>query len=132
MADLRFEDKNEQKKTQSVFASGLISGLNTETPDDILFNLPVNSIVTDVMVLVEDAAGAGDTLDITIGGAVVADEVAISATGLVVGSVTPAYFETGGEVKAVAGAGAALGADCAYRVVVKYLEIELSCGKYTK
>lgn len=131
MADLRFEYKNNQKKGISVFASGVISQVATATPDDTLFTLPPASLVTNVYAVVTDAADTGDTLDVTVGSTVVANEIAISALGVASGTVAATYFPTGGIVKAVAGAGAALGANCGYKIVVEYIETELTDGTYT-
>ena len=131
MADLRFENKNNQKKEGSFFASGIINVASGTTVNDTLFTLPRASLVRNVYVIVTDAAGTGDTLDIKVGSTVIANEVAISALGTVVGSVTPAYFATGGTVSVVSGAGGATDAACAYKIVVEYIETELSEGSYT-
>ena len=131
MADIRFDYKNNQKKGVSVFASGLISRDIAVTPDDILFTLPPASLVTNVYTIVTDAADTGDTLDVKVGSAVVANEIAISAVGVASGTVAATYFPTGGTVTAVAGAGGALGAACAYKIVVEYIETELTDGTYT-
>ena len=129
--DIRFEDKNNQKKEPSVFASGLIECALGSTPDYILFTLPKASLVTNVYAIVTDAADTGDTLDIKVGSTVVANEVAISALGVASGTVAQTYFPTGGTVSVVAGAGAALGAAGAFKIVVEYIETELTDGTYT-
>lgn len=131
MADIRFDYKNNQKKGVSVFASGLISRDIAVTPDDTLFTLPPASLVTNVYAIVTDAAATGDTLDVKVGTTVVANEIAISALGVASGTVAATYFPTGGIVTAVAGAGAALGAACSYKIVVEYIETELTDGTYT-
>lgn len=131
MADLRYENKNNQKKEHSVFASGLISRSSGVTVDDTLFTLPRASLVTNAYVIVTDAADTGDTLDIVVGSTVVVNEIAISALGVAAGTATATYFPTGGVVKVVAGAGGALGANCAYKIVVEYIETELTEGSYT-
>lgn len=129
--DIRFEDKNNQKKSVSIFASGLITEALGATPDYTLFTLPKASLVTRAYVIVTDAADTGDTLDIKVGTTVVANEIAISALGVASGTVAPTYFPTGGVVSAVAGAGGALGAAGAYKIVVEYIETELTDGTYT-
>jgi hypothetical protein len=131
MANLTFVGKNNQKKEISVFASDLISYASLATPSDTLFTLPNASLVTAVYALITDAAGAGDTLDIVVGSTVVANEIDISALGIASGTVAKTYFPTGGVVTCVAGAGAALGAACAYKIVVEYIETELAEGTYT-
>jgi hypothetical protein len=127
MADLRFEDKNNQKKTSSVFASGAIA-LDDAT-DNILFTLPTASIVTAAYVVVTTADTTG-TVDLKVGSTVIANEVDCSATGTVDGSVTPAYFATGGSVTVVEGATGLTG-DGIVKVVIEYIETELASGEYT-
>ena len=127
--DMRFEDKNNQKKTSSVFASGDIS--TTATMDVTLFTLPANSLVKGVYVHVTTGSGtATDTVDVKVGSTVVANEVVVGTTGTKTGAVTAALFTTGGVVSVVAGADAP-GTTGVIRVVVEYIEIELSNGTYT-
>lgn len=129
MADLRFNDKNNQKKEISIFASGVIS--TSATMNDTLFTLPVACLVTNVYAVVLTASGtATDTVDVKVGSTVVANEVVVGATGVASGTVTKTYFPTGGVVTVVAGADAP---DAAGRIkiVVEYIETELSEGTYT-
>lgn len=129
--DIRYVNKNNQKKEGSFFSSGLISCANGSTPDYILFTLPRASLVTRAYAIVTDAAGAGDTLDIKVGTTVVANEIAISALGVASCTITPTYFPTGGTVSLVASDGGVLGDACAFKIVVEYIETELSEGAYT-
>ena len=129
--DIKYKDKNNQKKESSIFSSGLIALANASTPDFELFTLPKASLVTNVYAIVTDAAGAGDTLDLKVGTTVVANEIAISSIGVASGTVTKTYFETGGVVTLVAGAGGALDAAGEVKIVVEYIETELTNGKYT-
>lgn len=131
MADLTLTGKNNQKKKSCAFASALISVASGATPSDTLFNLPRAALVTNVYAIVTDAADVGDTIDIKVGTTMVANEIDISATGVASGTVTTAYFGAGGSVTAVAGDGAAVGADCAYKIVVEYIETEAATGEYT-
>jgi len=130
MADLRFADKNNQKKEISIFASGVLS--TSATMDDTLFTLPKASIVTGVWVYVSTASGgaATDTVDVKVGSTVVANEVVVGTTGTKTGSVTATYFPTGGSVTVVAGADAPDDAG-RFKVVVQYIETELAEGTYT-
>ena len=129
MADLRFVDKNNQKKVDSVFASGVIA--TSATMNDTLFTLPAASLVTNVYAIVTTASGtATDTVDVKVGSTVVANEVVVGALGVASGTVTKTYFPTGGVVTVVAGADAP---DTAGRIkiVVEYIETELTDGTYT-
>ena len=128
MADLRFEGKNNQKKTSSVFASTVIA--TSATMDDTLFTLPEGALVTDAYAYVETASGtATDTVDIKVGATVIANEVVVGSTGTKETAVNT-YFPTGGSVTVVAGADAP---DTAgrFKVIVEYIETELASGEYT-
>jgi hypothetical protein len=129
MADLRFTDKNNQKKEISIFASGVIA--TAVAMDDALFTLPAASLVTRVYAVITTASGtATDTVDVKVGSTVVANEVVVGVLGIASGTVAPTYFPTGGLVTVVAGADAP---DTAGRIkiVVEYIETELSEGTYT-
>ena len=51
LKDRRFDDKNNQKKTLSAYASGVISAA-AGALSDTLFTLPVGSLVQEVKVIV--------------------------------------------------------------------------------
>ena len=105
MADLTFNDKNNQKKTRSAFASGVIT--TAAAMSDTLFTLPANSLVTEVYAIVETGSGtATDTVDVKVGSTVVANEVVVGVVGVATGTVAKAFFPTGGIVTVVAGADA--------------------------
>lgn len=129
MADLRFEDKNNQKKTGSTFASGIIS--TYVAMDDTLFTLPAGSMVTNVIAYVETISGTvTDSVDVKVGATVVGNEMIVGVAGIGAGTVVPTYFPTGGSVTVVAGADAP---DTAGRIkiIVSYIETELTSGEYT-
>jgi len=130
MADLRFENKNNQKKTSSVFASGIVA--TSATMDETLFTLPEASLVTNVWGYIETPSGAaGDTVDIKVGSAIVCNELVVGAAGIAsASSITPAYFPTGGTVTVVAGADAPDDAG-RIKIIVEYIETELTDGTYT-
>lgn len=129
MADLTFNDKNNQKKTRSAFASGVIT--TAATMSETLFTLPVNSLVTEVYAIVETGSGTStDTVDVKVGSTVVANEVIVGVVGVATGTVAKTFFPTGGIVTVVAGADAP-GTTGKIRVVVEYVEVELTNGQYT-
>lgn len=129
MADLTFENKNNQKKTRSAFASGVIT--TAADMNETLFTLPANSLVTEVYAIVETGSGtATDTVDVKVGSTVVANEVVVGVVGVATGTVTKAFFPTGGVVTVVAGADAP-GTTGKIRIVVEYVEVELTNGQYT-
>lgn len=129
MADLTFNDKNNQKKTRSAFASGVIT--TAAAMSETLFTLPVNSLVTEVYAIVETGSGtATDTVDVKVGSTVVANEVVVGVVGVATGTVAKTFFPTGGIVTVVAGADAP-GTTGKIRVVVEYVEVELTNGQYT-
>ena len=129
MADLTFENKNNQKKTRSAFASGVIT--TAAAMSETLFTLPVNSLVTEVYAIVETGSGtATDTVDVKVGSTVVANEVVVGVVGVATGTVAKTFFPTGGVVTVVAGADAP-GTTGKIRIVVEYVEVELTNGQYT-
>ena len=129
MADLTFNDKNNQKKTRSAFASGVIT--TAAAMSETLFTLPVNSLVTEVYAIVETGSGTStDTVDVKVGSTVVANEVVVGVVGVATGTVAKTFFPTGGIVTVVAGADAP-GATGKIRIVVEYVEVELTNGQYT-
>lgn len=129
MADLTFNNKNNQKKTRSAFASGVIT--TAAAMSETLFTLPVNSLVTEVYAIVETGSGTStDTVDVKVGSTVVANEVVVGVVGVATGTVAKTFFPTGGIVTVVAGADAP-GATGKIRIVVEYVEVELTNGQYT-
>lgn len=129
MADLRFEGKNNHKKEDSVFASEVIT--TSATMNDTLFTLPKASLVIAAYAVVLTGSGTStDTVDIKVGSTVVANEVVTGVVGVSSGTVTPTYFPTGGTVTVVAGADAP-GTTGKIKIVVKYIETELSSGMLT-
>lgn len=129
MADLTFNDKNNQKKTRSAFASGVIT--TAAAMSETLFTLPVNSLVTEVYAIVETGSGtATDTVDVKVGSTIVANEVVVGVVGVATGTVAKTFFPTGGVVTVVAGADAP-GTTGKIRIVVEYVEVELTNGQYT-
>lgn len=129
MADLTYSDKNNQKKKISAFASGTIA--TSATMNDTLFTLPVNSLVTNVYAIITTASGTStDTVDVKVGSTIVANEVVVGALGVASGTVAKTFFPTGGVVTVVAGADAPDAAG-RIRIVVEYIEVELTDGTYT-
>ena len=129
MADLNFNNKNNQKKTRSAFASGVIT--TAAAMSETLFTLPVNSLVTEVYAIVETGSGtATDTVDVKVGSTVVANEVVVGVVGVATGTVAKTFFPTGGVVTVVAGADAP-GTTGKIRIVVEYVEVERTNGQYT-
>ena len=129
MADLRFEGKNNQKKGVSIFSSDVIT--TSATMNDTLFTLPANSLVTAVYAVVTTGSGTNtDTVDVKVGTTVVANEVVVGVVGVASGTVAKTFFPTGGSVTVVAGADAP-GTTGKVRIVVEYIETELTTGTYT-
>lgn len=102
MADLRFENKNNQKKSYSVFASGeLVEGVTGE-----LFTLPEASYVKTITIV-----------------DVVGEDLSAAVGGITVGS----YYPTA----TVVTLDTAPDAGTTVKVIVEYVETELSDGTYT-
>ena len=102
MADLRFKDKNNQKKNLGVFASGVLGVSNI---GDTLFTLPSASLVTGIYAVEADGTGVGES---------------------VLGGITEGtYYPTGATVTL------ASGITDSEKVIVTYVETELTTGEYT-
>ena len=127
MADLRFDYKNNQKKKTSVFASGLIERDNTTVGADILFTLPKEVLITSCHVIVVDKGVALDKLAITVGGAVYGNITDLSVVGVESIASPLLYSHTGGEVAITP----TLAGACSYRVVLEYVELDVTDGTYT-
>ena len=127
MADLRFDYKNNQKKKTSVFASGLIERGNTTIEADILFTLPKEVLITSCHVIVVNKGVALDELDITVGGAVYGNITDLSVVGVESIASPLMYSHTGGEVAITP----TLAGACSYRVVLEYVELDVTDGTYT-
>jgi len=129
MADLRFEDKNNQKKEISVFASGVIA--TSDTMNETLFTLPEAALITRAYAIVLTPSGTDtDTVDIKVGSLVIGDEVKVGLSGVQGGSQSMGYFPTGGTVTVVAGDDAPDDAG-RIKIMVEYIETELTNGTYT-
>lgn len=127
MKDLRFEDKNNQKKSYSVFASGVIEAVANDELNHIIFTLPKASVIKSVSVVVIGASV--DVIDIKANDvAINTADVDLSVAGYSEATITPKYFETGASVTVNS---AALTAPTAFKVIVEYIETELTDGTYT-
>jgi hypothetical protein len=128
MADLTFVEKNNQKKTGSVFASSVIA--TSATMADTLFTLPRASLVTGVNIITTTPSGvASSNVTVKVGTTNIATNAGIAANG-VSGTTIKGYFPTGGAVTVVAG-GTAPDAAGRIKVVVEYIETTLTNGQYT-
>ncbi len=138
--DLRFEDKNNQKKTISVFTSGVIA---TATALDVLvFTLPENALVTNVYVNVLAAAATDSKLDVRVN-ATYNDDGTLLAAGTIIANdvdaasvaisavVANSEFTTGGIVTVAQGNATALTDVGSFKLVVEYIELGLTNGQYT-
>jgi len=127
MADLRRVGKNNLKRGIAVAVSEAIA--TSATMDDTIADIPVNSLITNVAVIVETASGiATDTVDVKVGATVVANEVVVGTVGV---KNTEAYtqFLTGGAISVVAGADAPDAAGV-IRVIVEYIELDTTSGAF--
>jgi len=93
--------------------------------------LPARSLVTNVRVNVLAASlVATETVDVAVNGTVVGNEMVVGATGIAVGTVTPAYFATGGEITIVPGAVPPTGTTMSIEVIVEFIELDVTEGTY--
>lgn len=129
--DLRLYDKSNQKKVTSVFASTSIEVATGETvEEDTLSVIPKNSLLLNAQVVVETGTGdAGDAINLMVGVDSFVSDLSLETEGVVDGTVTPLFLPNGGLLHAV-GAQAFAG-DAKYKIIVEYIETELSTNTYT-
>jgi hypothetical protein len=72
-------------------------------------------------------------LDVLVGATVVANEVAVTAAGMIEGTMVAAnqYFATGGVVTVRAGAVTPAAGDFVGELIVEYIELDKTNGEYT-
>ena len=123
--DRRFDDKNNQKKTRSTFASSVITYKAGAVKDE-LFTLPNASLVRSVNIVVLTPGAAGEKVSLKLGSTVVAADVALVTLGLSSAAINK-YFATGGVIT-VEGT---LTGTPSIRIEVEYVEMDLCTGEYT-
>ena len=123
--DRRFNGKNNQKKTQSVFGSSVINYAAGVVKDE-LFTLPNASLVKSVNIIVLTPGAAGEKLSLKLGSTVVAADVALATIGVSTAAINK-YFATGGVITVE---GTLTGAP-SIRIEVEYVEMDLCTGEYT-
>lgn len=98
-------------------------------------NLPDNIVILSAGILVETVSSTGSaTCDILVGASVLANEVAVTAAGMIPGTVVAAVAEqaTGGELIIRNGAVAPAAGDLVGKVIVEYIELDKVTGEYTQ
>lgn len=97
-------------------------------------DLPEDSVITNVIVQVETVSTTGSsTVDVLIGAAVLANEIAVTAAGAIVGTLVAAVAEatTGGELIIKSGSTAPAAGDLVGTLIVEYIELNKTTGEYT-
>ena len=122
--DRRFDDKNNQKKTQSIFGSSVITYTAGAVKDE-LFTLPNAALVRSANIVVLTAGAVGEKVSLKLGSTLVAD-VAIATIGVSTAAINK-YFATGGVIT-VEGT---LTGTPSIRIEVEYVEMDLCTGEYT-
>lgn len=134
MSDKTRDDNNFQKRKVCVFVAPLAE-VDILTTGSVYGKLPDNSVVISASILVTTVSGtASSTLDIKVGSTVVANEVAVTAAGMIAGTMVAAnqYFATGGDITVLAGAVAPAAGDFIGYVIIEYIELDLHTGDYTE
>jgi len=132
MSDKTRAGLNNQKRAVCVLVADLEEA-DILTTGSVYGNLPDNVLVMSAGVLVTTASGtASSTLDITINGTVVANEVDVDDTGFKAGTITEdaRYFATGGEVVVRAGAVTPAAGTLVGQLVIEYIELNTVTGAY--
>ena len=133
MADRKRTGKNNQKRSVSVLSVPFVEA-DILVAGSIYATLPARSLITKVVVLVTTVSGtASSTLDITANAVVLANEVAATVGGAIVGTIvtTAAYLATGGDIVVLAGAVTPADGALVGELVIEYTELDKSTGEYT-
>ena len=85
--DRRFDYKNNQKKTQSIFGSSVITYTAGAVKDE-LFTLPNAALVRNVNIVVLTAGAVGEKVSLKLGSTVVAADVIVSWLKIVLNKFT--------------------------------------------
>ena len=97
----------------------------------LVADLPARSLVTNVRVNVLTASlVATETVDVSINGVVVGNEMVVGVLGLAAGVVTPAYFATGGEITIAPGLVPPTGTVMSIEVIIEFIELDVVEGTY--
>lgn len=126
---------NNQKRKSCFMVSEQLTGTEVAGTGALIGVLPDKSLILSVGILSEVASEASDTLDVSYGGAVVANEIPAdngTAPNFEPGTVitTAAYLGTGGDIIVLNGSQTVIAA-WRGRVVVEYVELDLRSGEYT-
>lgn len=146
MGDLLRTGLNNQKRERSVAVAQVLAAdiataaipanaatgqravaLNTA----LVADLPKRSLVTNIAVNVLAASGAvGETVDVSINGVVVGNEMVVGVVGQAAGVVTPTYFATGGEITIAPGAVPPTLTTMSIEVIIEFIELDVTEGTY--
>lgn len=134
MADKTRDDNNFQKRGVSVFTAPFVEA-DILTTGSVFGKLPERAVITYAGILVTTVSGTVlSTLDVQVGSTVVANEVAVTAAGMIDGTLVAAnrYFATGGDITVLAGAVSPAAGDLVGELVIEYIELDKVTGEYTQ
>lgn len=133
MTDKTRDNNNFQKRGICVFTAPFVES-DILTTGSVFGTLPPRVVVQSASILVTTVSGtATATLDIKVGSTVVANEVAVTAAGMIDGTMVAAnqYHATGGDITVLAGAVAPAAGDLVGELVIEYIELDKHTGEYT-
>jgi hypothetical protein len=133
MADRTRTGLNMQKRGLSVFHANLVEA-DILTTGSTYGTLPQRVVVQSASILVTTVSTtATSTLDIKVGSTVVANEVAVTAAGMIDGTMVAAnqYHATGGVITVLAGAVTPAAGDFVGELIIEYIELDKVTGEYT-
>lgn len=97
-------------------------------------NIPERSLITRIISNITTASGtASATLDVSAGGTVIVNEMAVAATGVTDETLVAAaqYLATGGVILIAAGAVTPADGALVGELVIEYIELDKNTGEYT-
>jgi len=123
-----------QKRSISVLYAGSLAEADILTDGQIVAVLPERIIIDEVIVNVTTVSTtATATVDVLIGTDVIANEVAVTVAGAIVGTRIPGkmYQASGGAITIKAGAVTPADDDLVCDLIIKYIELDKKTGEYT-
>ena len=129
MADLRTAYKNHQRRVVNAVVGENLSAADVNDIA-IIATLPPNALVVGYQVIIKEAAGSGEQINITYNNTAVASDVVVDTVGIVGAYNTPSHAVGGGNISVRPGTTAPTAG--LFDVIVEYIDIDKTTGEYTE
>jgi len=134
MGDKTRDNVNYQKRAVCVLVAPLVEA-DILVAGSIYGVIPERSIIKSVRVNVKTISGTSSaTLDVLAGAAVIANEVAVTVAGVIVGTDVPGenWLATGGNITVRSGSVSPANGAFIGDLIIEYIELDKKTGEYTQ